>query len=194
MLSRIIKRTASSLTSTSYSVNYNSRSLNALNSTLTLPGKPDFNRTDKNGSSSNNNNNNNRRRLLSSSSAKERHGLDDFVDSEPIKKQDGSNTNEIEPVGRSWEAKELRIKSNEDLQRLWFVLLKERNMLNTESHLSRARKELFRNPTRLNKVKKSMSRIKFVLTERAIEEFKQSGQTKEDEQKLYDAKRKINQE
>jgi hypothetical protein len=109
-------------------------------------------------------------RFFSASAAHNRHGLDDFVDSPPKKGEDGK-PDPIEPVGRAWEAKELRIKSNEDLHKLWYVLLKERNMLNTESHLSRARNELFRHPTRITKVKKAMSRIKFVLTERAMKEY-----------------------
>lgn len=109
-------------------------------------------------------------RFFSASAAHSRHGLDDFVDSPPKKGEDGK-PDPIEPVGRAWEAKELRIKSNEDLHKLWYVLLKERNMLNTESHLSRARNELFRHPTRITKVKKAMSRIKFVLTERAMKEY-----------------------
>jgi len=112
-----------------------------------------------------------KKNVFSTSTTLNRHGLDDFVDSPPKKGEEGK-PDPIEPIGRAWEAKELRIKSNEDLHKLWYVLLKERNMLNTESYLSRARNELFRHPTRITKVKKSMSRIKFVLTERAIKEYK----------------------
>jgi hypothetical protein len=96
------------------------------------------------------------------------------------------------------------------------VLLKERNMLATERAAARTARDRFLNPLRLGKVRrqrgrasrasdtaltrlhlrrraaqvrKSMARIKLVLTERAIEEHKQTG----DVQKLAEAKARINQ-
>ncbi|KAF4521909.1 hypothetical protein B566_EDAN007464 [Ephemera danica] len=56
-------------------------------------------------------------------------------------------------VGRSWTTDDLRIKSNEDLHKLWFVLLKERNMLLTMEHACKQEVELFPNPERLDKVR-----------------------------------------
>ncbi|KAJ9177844.1 hypothetical protein P3X46_013010 [Hevea brasiliensis] len=72
--------------------------------------------------------------------------------------------------GRSWKASELRLKSWDDLRKLWYVLLKEKNMLMTQRQMLHAQKLRFPNPERLPKVRKSMCRIKQVLTERAIEE------------------------
>ncbi|KAI5329865.1 hypothetical protein L3X38_029262 [Prunus dulcis] len=79
---------------------------------------------------------------------------------------------EEKPVvyGRSWKASELRLKSWDDLNKLWFVLLKEKNMLMTQRQMLQAQNLRFPNPERLPKVRKSMCRIKHVLTERAIEE------------------------
>ncbi|KAK6920756.1 Ribosomal protein L47, mitochondrial [Dillenia turbinata] len=79
---------------------------------------------------------------------------------------------EDKPVvyGRSWKASELRLKSWDDLQKLWYVLLKEKNMLMTQRQMLHAQNLRFPNPERLPKVRKSMCRIKHVLTERAIEE------------------------
>ncbi|KAL6175619.1 hypothetical protein ACLB2K_052258 [Fragaria x ananassa] len=72
--------------------------------------------------------------------------------------------------GRSWKASELRLKSWDDLNKLWFVLLKERNMLMTQRQMLHTQNLRFPNPERLPKVRKSMCRIKHVLTERAIDE------------------------
>ncbi|GAV81020.1 MRP-L47 domain-containing protein [Cephalotus follicularis] len=72
--------------------------------------------------------------------------------------------------GRSWKASELRLKSWDDLNKLWYVLLKEKNMLMTQRQMLHAQNLRFPNPERLPKVRKTMCRIKHVLTERAIEE------------------------
>ncbi|XP_052183492.1 uncharacterized protein LOC127795692 isoform X2 [Diospyros lotus] len=74
------------------------------------------------------------------------------------------------PKGRSWKASELRLKSWDDLHKLWYVLLKEKNMLMTQRQMLYAQNLKFSNPERIPKVRKSMCRIKQVLTERAIVE------------------------
>ncbi|KAI9362390.1 mitochondrial 39-S ribosomal protein L47 (MRP-L47)-domain-containing protein [Pilaira anomala] len=72
-------------------------------------------------------------------------------------------------TGRAWKAEELRQKSFDDLHKLWYVLLKERNVLATQrEEASRLRlpKQLWTNQGRLKKCQKSMARIKCVLNER----------------------------
>lgn len=71
-------------------------------------------------------------------------------------------------VGRAWFAKELRIKSFEDLHKLWWVLVRERNMLESIRFQCRAEKRLMPNYQRLVKVKKSMARLKTVVNERSL--------------------------
>jgi len=71
-------------------------------------------------------------------------------------------------VGRSWYTTELRVKSNEDLWRLWYVLLREKNMLNTIRFQCRVAKRLMPNYGRIKKVTLSMSRLKRVWDERAL--------------------------
>ncbi|GAB2211713.1 hypothetical protein Droror1_Dr00025046 [Drosera rotundifolia] len=82
------------------------------------------------------------------------------------------NAEDDKPVvyGRSWKACELRLKSWDDLQKLWYVLLKEKNMLTTQRQMLNAQNLRFPDPERISKVRKSMCRTKHVLTERAIEE------------------------
>lgn len=89
------------------------------------------------------------------------HGLEEFFET-PLQEGDKPRT------GKEWKAADLRRKSFDDLHKLWYVLLKERNMLASEQGRRKARGEKLPNPTRTTKVKKSMARIKLVLTERAI--------------------------
>lgn len=68
--------------------------------------------------------------------------------------------------GRPWHLEELRIKSNQDLHKLWYILLKERNALMTMEEEYKRRCELMPSPERLFKVDESMQNILFIVTER----------------------------
>lgn len=89
-------------------------------------------------------------------------GIEEFFDVKSDKAMDGN----IE-TGRSWTVDELRLKSYEDLHKLWFVLLKEKNMLLSEKHLMRSMGQTLPGADRLVKVKKSMARLKTVVNERS---------------------------
>ncbi|TIA90438.1 hypothetical protein E3P99_01581 [Wallemia hederae] len=71
---------------------------------------------------------------------------------------------------RAWRASELRLKSFEDLHTLWYILLRERNLLSTQLEEARRLGVDIQQSTRVNerrwRVRKSMSRIKYVLSER----------------------------
>lgn len=83
-------------------------------------------------------------------------------------------------VGRGWKLDELRIKSNTDLHKLWYVLLKERNMLYTMEHECNEKVRLFPNPERIDKVQESMKNIETVIRERNIAYYKlETGETGE---------------
>ncbi|PVV05450.1 hypothetical protein BB560_000028 [Smittium megazygosporum] len=72
-------------------------------------------------------------------------------------------------TGRAWTAAELRNKSWEDLNKLWYVLLKERNLLATQKEEAARNKidySYFSNTDRIVACKKSMARIKTVLEQR----------------------------
>lgn len=63
----------------------------------------------------------------------------------------------------------MRLKSNEDLQKLWVVLMKERNMLHSTRMLHEKRKTQMPHKSRIAKVRKSMAMVKVVLGERRRE-------------------------
>lgn len=75
-----------------------------------------------------------------------RYDLMEFFDD---KKNWGKN--EVKS-GRAWTADELRLKSNSDLHKLWFVLLKEQNMLLTMEAEYDRKIQLFPSPERIDKV------------------------------------------
>ncbi|KAJ2538700.1 54S ribosomal protein L4 mitochondrial [Coemansia sp. RSA 1933] len=78
---------------------------------------------------------------------------------------------EHEQTGRAWSASELRQKSWEDLHKLWYVVLKERNVLasqNEEAKRLGIQSDVFTNKSRVIKCKKTMARIKTVLNERKL--------------------------
>ncbi|KAJ1678535.1 54S ribosomal protein L4 mitochondrial [Spiromyces aspiralis] len=66
---------------------------------------------------------------------------------------------------------ELRNKSWEDLHKLWYILIKERNMLASQKEEAKRAGityQFFSNTARIIKCKKSMARIKTVLNERRL--------------------------
>merc|ERR1712029_129084 len=69
-------------------------------------------------------------------------------------------------VGRAWSQPELRLKSNEDLHKLWYVLLKERNMLLTMDEAYQQECKEMPNPERIDKVDESMENVEYVVRER----------------------------
>lgn len=75
------------------------------------------------------------------------------------------NENEVKH-GRGWLLPELRIKSSSDLHKIWYVLLKERNMLKTMEHEHKQQWRFWASPERLDKVEESMKNIETVVIER----------------------------
>uniref|UniRef100_A0A4W3GQE1 Large ribosomal subunit protein uL29m n=1 Tax=Callorhinchus milii TaxID=7868 RepID=A0A4W3GQE1_CALMI len=68
--------------------------------------------------------------------------------------------------GAPWSREQLRLKSNEDLHKLWYVLLKEKNMLLTTEQESKRQRVQMPSLERLKKVERSMSRIDLIVDER----------------------------
>lgn len=89
-----------------------------------------------------------------------RRGLDEFFDSPENR---GETTVKS---GAPWTAKQLRTKSSEDLHKLWYVLLKEKNMLLTLQQEAKRQRVQMPSPERLRKVERSMFRLETVVNER----------------------------
>ncbi|KAL1748427.1 organic solute transporter Ostalpha-domain-containing protein [Schizophyllum fasciatum] len=73
--------------------------------------------------------------------------------------------------GRSWSAAELRLKSFSDLHTLWYVCLRERNVLETQRNLARRMEIPGANALTEKQAKKTvetMARIKAVMNERRL--------------------------
>ncbi|KAM3932664.1 large ribosomal subunit protein uL29m [Leptodactylus fuscus] len=89
-----------------------------------------------------------------------RRGLEEFFD-------DPKNWGErTVKSGDSWTIEQLRCKSSEDLHKLWYVLLKEKNMLMTVEQESKRQRVSMPSPERLYKVDKSMENLDKVVRER----------------------------
>ncbi|XP_061271280.1 large ribosomal subunit protein uL29m isoform X1 [Bos javanicus] len=89
-----------------------------------------------------------------------RRGLEEFFD-------DPKNWGEEKvKSGASWTCQQLRNKSNEDLHKLWYVLLKERNMLLTLEQEAKRQSLPMPSPERLEKVVDSMDALDKVVQER----------------------------
>lgn len=70
-------------------------------------------------------------------------------------------------TGRAWRTSELRLKSFNDLHSLWYILIKERNVLLTEKAWCKTNGRYWTNgPSNMTKVRVSMARVKSVLGER----------------------------
>ncbi|KAG6878084.1 hypothetical protein C0993_012411 [Termitomyces sp. T159_Od127] len=78
----------------------------------------------------------------------------------------------LRQTGRSWKASELRLKSFKDLHTLWYILLRERNLLATQKEEGRRMgiqdTELQVSGRKVHHTRKSMARIKAVLNERRL--------------------------
>ncbi|KAM6921321.1 large ribosomal subunit protein uL29m [Xenentodon cancila] len=89
-----------------------------------------------------------------------RRGLEEFFDA-PENWGEGTVKS-----GAPWTAKQLRTKSNEDLHKLWYVLLKEKNMLLTLEQEAKRQRVQMPSPERLRKIERSIFRLQTVVMER----------------------------
>ncbi|KAF9013282.1 mitochondrial 39-S ribosomal protein L47 (MRP-L47)-domain-containing protein [Cyathus striatus] len=74
--------------------------------------------------------------------------------------------------GRAWKASELRLKSFQDLHTLWYVTLRERNLLATQKEEARRMgvmsSQFYVSRARLEACRKTMAHIKAVINERRL--------------------------
>lgn len=116
------------------------------------------------------------------SSTQRLSGFEEFF---PPGVYEGDNLVEEKPViGRSWMKDDLRIKSNSDLHKLWYILLKERNMILTMRHECKRLGIPMPGPQRYGMVLASMRNLQAIIDERnnAIMELEKERWYKFDEQ------------
>ncbi|EHB13875.1 39S ribosomal protein L47, mitochondrial [Heterocephalus glaber] len=89
-----------------------------------------------------------------------RRGLEEFFDDPKNWGQEKVKS------GAAWTCQQLRNKSNEDLHKLWYILLKERNMLLTLEQEAKRQCLPMPSPERLEKVVDSMDALDKVVQER----------------------------
>jgi len=77
-----------------------------------------------------------------------------------------ADTRQYGVTGRAWRAEELRLKSHDDLHKLWYVLLKEKNKLRSDLLVSQQLQQMFYGHSDILKVKMSMARLLTVVNER----------------------------
>jgi large subunit ribosomal protein L47 len=68
--------------------------------------------------------------------------------------------------GRAWRAEELRLKSHDDLHKLWYVCLKEKNKLKSDFLMAKQLQQFFYGHSDLLKVRLTMSRLLTIVNER----------------------------
>lgn len=96
----------------------------------------------------------------------EDHGLYDFL---PASQASMHTPEELNAHGRGWTVPELRNKDWDDLHRLWWVCIKERNRIQTTLHEMQRLGSVYgdvESGDRDKEVRKTMNNIKHTLTER----------------------------
>ena len=68
--------------------------------------------------------------------------------------------------GRSWYEDELKLKSGEELHKLWYVLLREKNSILADSNLMKRTQHEQMPSDRINTIKTSMDRLLTVVEAR----------------------------
>lgn len=101
-------------------------------------------------------------RILSTGSC--RKGFEEFFPPGVYEGENHAEENSV--VGRGWKISELRIRSNTDLHKFWYVLLKEKNMLLTLDQECKRLGLFVPGGTRLHKVEQTMDLVERVVKER----------------------------
>jgi len=81
-------------------------------------------------------------------------------------RQKAEETGKKISTGRSWKIDELRLKSTDDLHKLWYVLLKEKNALRSDNILKKKAFGTMGPQGRMSKIRVTIARLLTVINER----------------------------